>query len=160
MRLFIAAAIGAALSVPAGAASLHEFSALALSRQGDQVATVESDAIANSATSPHEHIVIRAASTGRVVSTIDPCASCDYSGLTFAPDGRLVFLQREKGTTRLMSAGAGHPDVLATINGIAQSPLLSPDGREIALLVTIGARKEAGATQAGVRQVGEIGETE
>ena len=47
---------------------------------------------------------------------------------------------------------------VATIAGIAQTPRLSPDGTRIALLVTIGAAKEAGATQAGVRQVGEIGE--
>jgi dipeptidyl aminopeptidase/acylaminoacyl peptidase len=58
----------------------------------------------------------------------------------------------------LRIAGAGAPVTLATIEGIAQGPRFSPDGRRIALLVTIGARKEAGATQAGIRQVGEIGE--
>ena len=158
MRLFTVAAIGAALSVPAGAATLHEYNSLAISPAGDRVAAIESDAIANSSTNPHERIVIRSAATGNVISTIDPCKSCDYSGLTFAPDGRLVFLEREKSATRLMIAGSGSPSVLTTISGIAQSPRFSPDGRQIALLVTIGARKEAGATQAGVRQVGEIGE--
>ena len=47
---------------------------------------------------------------------------------------------------------------IATIAGIAQTPRFSPDGTRIALLVTIGAAKETGANQAGVRQVGEIGE--
>ena len=92
------------------------------------------------------------------IATIDPCPTCGYSGLAFGPDGRLVFLAREKGRTRLMLAGGGTPTTLATIDGIAQEPRFSPDGRQIALLVTLGARKEAGATQAGVRQVGEIGE--
>ena len=48
---------------------------------------------------------------------------------------------------------------IATIRGIAQEPRFSPDGRRVALLVTLDAAKEAGATQAGARQVGEIGET-
>ena len=33
------------------------------------------------------------------------------------------------------------------------------DGKKIALLVTLNAAKEAGATQPGVRQIGEIGES-
>jgi dipeptidyl aminopeptidase/acylaminoacyl peptidase len=57
-----------------------------------------------------------------------------------------------------MREAVDSPVVLATVAGIAQDPRFSPDGRRIALLVTLGARKEAGATQAGVRQVGEIGE--
>ncbi|MDB5677349.1 MAG: family peptidase [Sphingomonas bacterium] len=47
---------------------------------------------------------------------------------------------------------------LATINGIAQTPRFSPDGERIAVLVTLDAGKESGATQPGVRLVGEIGE--
>jgi dipeptidyl aminopeptidase/acylaminoacyl peptidase len=158
MRAFTAAAAGIALSVPATAATLHEYGALALSPAGDRIAALESDATADSATRPHEPIVIRSVPTGRILSTIDPCRTCDYSGLTFGPDGRLAFIERDNGTTRLMLAGAGAPVTVTTINGIAQAPRFSPDGRRIALLVTIGARKESGATQAGVRQVGEIGE--
>jgi dipeptidyl aminopeptidase/acylaminoacyl peptidase len=48
---------------------------------------------------------------------------------------------------------------IAVIKGVAQTPRFSPDGKRIALLVTIGAAKESGATQPGVRLVGEIGET-
>ncbi len=57
-----------------------------------------------------------------------------------------------------MLAGAGAPVKVATHRGHRPGPALLADGRRIALLVTVGARKEAGATQAGVRQVGEIGE--
>src|SRR5690348_10805038 len=115
MRAFTAAVIGIALSVPATAATLHEYGSLALSPAGDRIAALESDATADSATRPHERIVIRSASTGRILSTIDPCASCSYSALTFGPDGRLAFLERDNGTTRLMLAGAGAPVTVTTI---------------------------------------------
>src|SRR5438270_5119803 len=162
MRLFTAAALAFLLSVPAGAATMHEYGGLALSAAGDRVASLESDAVADSTKRTHSRIVVRSVANGRVLATIDPCADCDYSNLTFAPDGRLAFIERSKGKkdgTQLMLAGAGAPVKVATIHGIAQEPRFSPDGRRIALLVTIGARKEAGATQAGIRQVGEIGET-
>lgn len=158
MRIHFAAALGAALSIPAGAATMHEYADLALSPTGDRVAAVESDAVADSSTRARGHIVIRSTATGKILSTLDPCTACEYSGLTFGPDGRLAFLQKEKGTVQLRLVGPGAPVILTTIEGIAQEPRFSPDGRRIALLVTIGARKEAGATQAGVRQVGEIGE--
>lgn len=158
MRICFAAALGAALSVPAGAAKMHEYADLALSPVGERVAAVESDAVADSSTRAHGHIVIRSTATGKVLAALDPCPACEYSGLTFGPDGRLAFLQRDKGRVQLRLAGSGAPLTLTTIEGIAQEPRFSPDGRRIALLVTVGARKEAGATQAGIRQVGEIGE--
>lgn len=157
MRFPFAAVCAASLSTAAPAATLHEYAGLALSPAGDRVASVESDAQANATTRAHGRIVVRSAVTGKVLTTLDPCATCDYSGLTFDPSGRLAFLAREKGTTRLMLAAVATPRVIATIDGIAQQPRFSPDGRRIALLATFGARKEAGATQAGVRQVGEIG---
>ncbi len=61
---------------------------------------------------------------------------------------------------RLILVGQnGEAATLSEFDGIAQKPRVSPGGRSIALLATLSARKEAGATQAGVRQVGEIGET-
>ena len=48
--------------------------------------------------------------------------------------------------------------VAATSAVAALAPSFSPDGTRLAVLVTIGAAKEAGAAQAGVRQIGEIGE--
>ena len=158
MRIYFAAALAAALSVPAGASTMHEYADLALSPGGDRVAEVESDAVADSSTRAHGHIVIRSTATGKVLAAFDPCAACEYSGLTFGPDGRLAFLQKDRGRVQLRLAGSGAPLTLTTIEGIAQEPRFSPDGRRIALLVTVGARKEAGATQAGIRQVGEIGE--
>src|SRR3546814_20749801 len=65
---------------------------------------------------------------------------------------------RDGDVTRLETVKGNQANTVATINGIAATPRFSPDGKRIALLVTIGAKKEAGATQAGVRQIGEIGE--
>src|SRR5690348_5717938 len=137
MRPFSVAAVLAAFSVSASAATLHEYSSLALSPVGDRVAAIESDAVADSTTRAHGHIVVRSATTGQPIATIDPCADCTYSGLTFGPDGRLAFIASSKGSARLMLAGAGVPVTLATIDGIAEEPRFSPDGRRIALLVTI-----------------------
>src|SRR5947209_4304421 len=123
MRLFTAAALASLLSVPAGAATMHEYGGLALSAAGDRVASLESDAVADSTKRAHSRIVVRSVTNGRVVATIDPCADCDYSNLTFAPDGRLAFIERSKGKkdgTRLMLGGAGAPVKVATIEGIAQ----------------------------------------
>jgi dipeptidyl aminopeptidase/acylaminoacyl peptidase len=158
MRYLLTAFSILTLAVPSKAATLHEYSGLAISPSGDRLASVESDEQANASTRGHGHIAIRSAKDGAVLGTIDPCPACRYSGLTFAPDGRLAFLEAQGGTTRLMLAGAGAPATLATIDGIAQAPSFSPDGSQIALLATFNARKQAGATQAGVRQVGEIGE--
>jgi dipeptidyl aminopeptidase/acylaminoacyl peptidase len=156
MRLtFAAALLTCAAATPVSAQVVRQYSALALSPRGDQIATVESAGAAS-----HGVITLRAAADGHVVRTIDPCAKCSYSGLTYAPDGSLAFLMRDRtaGTVSLAYAGKSVRTV-ATIRGIAQSPRVAPDGRHIAVLVTVGAAKEAGATQAGVRQVGEIGET-
>ncbi|HEX4738353.1 MAG TPA: prolyl oligopeptidase family serine peptidase, partial [Allosphingosinicella sp.] len=157
MRLALAAALLLS-ATPAFAQPMHQYGGLALSADGARVATVESDVEPNAAAMPHGHVVVRMAATGAVLDSIDPCAACSYSGLTFAPDGRLVFLAREGGKTQLVAASGKATQTLATIDGIAEDPLFSPDGQRIALLVTLGARKERGATQAGVRQVGEIGE--
>ncbi|MEA3001245.1 MAG: hypothetical protein QOH81_33 [Sphingomonadales bacterium] len=157
MRLAFVAFLLAA-SAPAAAQPLHQYAELALSPDGARVAAVESETEPNAPAAPHGHVVIRSAATGAVLDSLDPCPACAYSGLTFAADGRLVFLAREGGATRLLLATGRAPETLATIDGIAEDPRFSPDGKRIALLVTLGARKERGATQAGVRQVGEIGE--
>ncbi|HEU4959169.1 MAG TPA: S9 family peptidase [Sphingomonas sp.] len=151
MRLVLAALL-ATVAAPAFAASVHSYDDLALSPDGRTIASVES------AGGAHAAIIERSAADGRVVATFDPCKDCDYSDLTFAPDGRLAFLARDAGGLTLLTARNNDISTVATIDGIASAPRFSPDGKRIALLVTLGAQKEAGATQPGVRLVGEIGE--
>ena len=143
-----------AAATPALAAP-RQYAGLVIDATGSSIASVDT------VTAGHASITLRTAKDGRIVSTIDPCATCSYSGLSFAADGTLAFLARDRaaGVVRLHVARGDAPlQTIATIKGIAQTPRFSPDGKHIALLVTIGAAKEAGAAQAGVRQVGEIGE--
>jgi dipeptidyl aminopeptidase/acylaminoacyl peptidase len=158
MRLTLSALICTAISMPAGAVTMHQYANLVMSPAGDRVASIETDAKADSTERAHGRIIVRSVADGRVLATIDPCAKCTYADLTYDAHGRLAFIQRTKGNTQLMIAAAGTARAIARIDGIAQDPRFSPDGSRIAILETIGARKEAGATQAGVRQVGEIGE--
>jgi dipeptidyl aminopeptidase/acylaminoacyl peptidase len=158
MRWICALALASVSYSPALALPLHQYSDLALSPAGDRIAAVESDQQPNSATRAQEHVVIRDARSGAVISRLPTCAGCTFSGLTFAPDGRLLTIVEDKGTTRLAVTGSGKPRILATFRGIAQKPRFSRDGKSLAVLATFNAQKQSGATQAGVRQVGEIGE--
>ena len=154
MRVTLSALLLLGVAAPALGQSVHGYGSLVLSPRGDRIATIEEGPKDRSI------VTIRATSDGKIVRRIDPCATCSYSDLTFAPSGDLAFLARDRkaGTVTLDYADASRVRTLATIEGIAQTPRVSPDGNSVALLVTIGAAKEAGATQAGVRQVGEIGE--
>ena len=157
MRVFSAVLL--AVASPAAAVTLHQYSDVALSAAGDRVAAVESDAEPNAPKRPAERLVIRNARTGAVLATVNPCVGCRYNSPTFLPEGRLFAIVKDGSTTRLILADPnGRTTTLGEFDGIAQKPLLSPDGRSIAVLATFSARKESGATQAGVRQVGEIGE--
>jgi dipeptidyl aminopeptidase/acylaminoacyl peptidase len=159
MRLALAAALLAATATPALAAPLHSYSGLALSAAGDRVASIEEDEGA-AAKPAHGRIVVRSAKDGKILASLDPCAQCTYSGLTFGPGGTLAYLQRDRasGVVTLALADGKTTRTIASVKGIAQTPRFSPDGKKIALLVTLNAAKESGATQPGVRQVGEIGE--
>lgn len=156
MRLTLTAALLlAATATSAVAAPVRSYGSLTISTKGDRIATVEAGGDGKTS------ITIRSVRGGKVLRSFNPCASaCSLSGLTFSSDDRLAWLARDRtaGTVTLAIDTAGKARTVATVKGIAQTPRFSPDGKRIALLVTIGAAKEAGAAQAGVRQVGEIGE--
>lgn len=160
LALLLVATATPALAAPAPPRAPHGYGGLAITARGDRIATIESKV----AYGPGP-VTIRSTRDGKILDSFNPCASaCALSGLTFASDGTLAYLarSREAGTVTLSTYRAGVKNggahIVATIKGIAQTPRFSADGKRIALLVTIGAAKEAGAAQAGVRQVGEIGE--
>ncbi|WBO20866.1 S9 family peptidase [Sphingomonas abietis] len=161
VRISYASVIAMTLASSAAAQPLHSFDGLVIAPAGDRVATVDSADEPDASSASRGVIVVRATADGHILARIDPCKTCNYSSLAYGPDGQLTFVARDRkaGTSALMVQGARGARRLATVNGLAASPRWSPDGQSIALLVTIGARKETGATQAGVRQVGEIGET-
>ncbi len=160
LLLLSGAAIAAPVSPPA--VVIHQFENLALSPDGARTATVESDDPGNLADEPHGAVTVRDAN-GKMVAHYDPCSVCRYSGLAWSPKGDvLVFLgaDRKASKTTLYRVASGEPQSLTVISGVANTPRFSADGKRIALLATIGARKMTGATEAAAAQVGEIGASE
>ncbi|GAA3713610.1 S9 family peptidase [Sphingomonas cynarae] len=153
MRATIALLIAAApAAVAAQTGPIHQFAAVQIAPRGDRIVAIENVA------ADHAAVVVRRVRDGGIVRRIDPCRTCTYGSPTFAADGRLAFLARDKGRVSVMLADDAGERQVAGLDGIAQTLRFSPDGRRLALLATYDAAKEAGAAQAGVRQVGEIGE--
>src|SRR5262249_52913676 len=150
-------------SADASAKGLKNYSQLALSPSGSQLVTVDTQTDEDATAAPHGVLVVRETSSGKVVRTIDPCATCRYSAPAWSPLGdAIAFLaaDRKAGTIALMVAEADRTRTVTTIKGVAIDTRWSPDGKTIALLATLEAKKESGATQAGAAMVGEIGEHE
>jgi dipeptidyl aminopeptidase/acylaminoacyl peptidase len=154
------AAIALLLSAaPLAARPLRSYDALAISADGARVAAIEAEVEPDSVGDVHAAIVIRSAVDGTIAERIDPCGRCSYAAPGFAADGRLAFVMRDKaaGTARLMVDTGGRTREVAAVTGLMDRPRWSPDGTTLAFLTTLGARKEAGAVQAGARQTGELG---
>lgn len=158
----------AAASAPAAAQGqlLRDYRALALSGAGDRVVALESSDPGGLPARPHATVVVRDAASGKVLQEYDPCAGCSYDRPSWSPDGRAVaFIAADAKAGRAMlfvaRPGQGQKAVqLLAIKGVANSARWSPDGRRLALLATLNARKQVGAVEAGAPQVGEIGEAE
>ena len=158
-----ALAAGAQASPPASVspvAPVHTFASLVIAPDGDRVASIEYLQSLTSAEQLHGPVIIRSARDGRQLKSIDPCAPCSYSGLAWSADGRaLAFLGTDgsAGTVKVLLERGGEVKTLATFPGVANTPRFSPDGRLLAMLATVAAKKKIGALEAGVPQVGDIG---
>jgi dipeptidyl aminopeptidase/acylaminoacyl peptidase len=162
VRISIASATAFLLAsaAPLAAQPLHQYGGLAIAPAGDAVASIETEQEPDALAASHGEIVVRRPADGQILARIDPCKACDYASLAYGPGGQLAFVARDRrlGTATLMVQDGRTTRRLVSVDGLAADPRWSPDGRSIALLVTIGAQKETGAVQAGTRQVGEIGE--
>ena len=162
LSMVLALAVAQAPASPPAAPTRRVFSGLTMAPAGDRLAVLESDQADNATAEPHKRLVIRAATTGAVLATHDPCPACNYQDPAFSPDGhRIAFLghDRKAATTTLYLVTDGTLAARTVIHGVAARPRFSPDGKMLAVLAVIGAHKEVGATQAAAPQVGEIGET-
>src|SRR4051812_30691480 len=158
MSFVLSLAAAAALQA-ASPAQLHTYEGLALAPGGQRFAAVEGQETVGAASDRHTTVVVRSAK-GAVVGTFDPCPACRYAGPAWSASGQaLAFIGSgaQAGTATLFVVEGDKTRVAAIIKGVASKPRWAPDGQSIALLATVGARKETGATQAGARQVGEIG---
>jgi dipeptidyl aminopeptidase/acylaminoacyl peptidase len=155
------AGAGAYAAAPQG---MRDYRALALSADGERIAAIESVDTGEQGKRPHAAIVVRDAASGKVTSLFDPCATCSYDFPSWSPGQKaLSFIASDSkaGTATLyVVRDAKKPAPVATVKGVANTARWSPDGSQLALLATVGAKKMTGATEAGARQVGEIGSEE
>ena len=161
MALFTVALPGCAQAeIPPIVVRSHD--ALSLSPAGDRVADVEALDPGNLSEEAHAAVVVHAAD-GRRSAQYDPCKACKYSDTAWSPKGNaLAFLGADAsaGKSTLFVVDGGNPRNAMSIDGVANTVRWSPDGARIAVLVTPGAHKKAGAIEAGAAQVGEIGVSE
>jgi len=159
--LLSATLTAAAQGAPAAASPpIHTFASLAMTPAGDRVASVESLQSFESAEQPHGTVVIRTERDGHTLRSIDPCASCSYGSLAWSADGTtLAFLATDAslGSVQILLDRDGVMQTLGTVQGVANTLRFSPNGRTLALLATIAAKKKIGALEAGAPQVGDIG---
>jgi dipeptidyl aminopeptidase/acylaminoacyl peptidase len=155
------AGAGACAATPQG---MRDYRALALSANGERIAAIESADTGEQGKRPHAAIVVRDAASGKVTSQFDPCASCTYDFPSWSPNAKaLSFIGSDSkaGTATLyVVRDAKKPAPVTIVKGVANTARWSPDGSQLALLATVGAKKLTGATEAGARQVGEIGSEE
>jgi hypothetical protein len=142
------------------AEGMRSYRSLAISG-GERIAAVE--AVEGEAkTGPR--IVVRDTATGKIVSTSNrPIARLPHrgAGLVAGPEAlALISTDPKAGTATVVLLRDGGLTPVATVKGVADTVRWSPDGRQLAFLATVGARKLTGAVEAGARQVGEIGVAE
>ncbi|MGZ3305568.1 MAG: S9 family peptidase [Asticcacaulis sp.] len=153
----VSASVSAPLQSAAKPAAIHRYGGLSLSPKGDRLLTLEA-----TPGKTHTVIVIRDL-TGKVVAEADPCAvQCRYGDTAWAPDGQsfaVVASDDKAGTSSLYSVpvAGGAATLLTSFTGLAHDAQWSPDGKTIAFLAVVNPHKQVGATQAGAKQVGEIG---
>ena len=144
------------------AEGMRSYRSLAISGDGERLAALESvEGEAKAA----PRIVVRETATGNVVSIFEQsnCNGCRIEAPVWSPDQKamaLISTDAKAGTATVNILRDGKLTPVATVKGVANTVRWSPDGRQLAFLATVGAKKLTGAVEAGARQVGEIGVAE
>ncbi|HEY1729682.1 MAG TPA: S9 family peptidase [Candidatus Baltobacteraceae bacterium] len=147
-------------------AAVHDFDAVELSPDGRRVAWSETfrDG-ADPLTSPRQTAVyVRALASGSAIriSAATQAGAYDEENPVWSPDGKqIAFLSdaRSPHQTQIFVASADGSNVrqIGQLNGEAQGLSWSPRGDRLGLLYISHATRKAGATNAGAREVGDIG---
>jgi len=159
MSFVLSLVAAAALQAAAAAPAVHGYNALTLAPGGKRLAAIESAEAVGAVSDNRATVVIRSAK-GEIMGRFDPCQTCRYSGPAWSADGqKLAFIGSDMraGSATLFVVEGDKVRAATTVKGLASTARWAPNGQSIAMLATVGARKQTGATQAGVRQVGEIG---
>ena len=138
---------------------LHNWTGLVMGPKGDWFAAIEPNTGSQSVS-----LVVRSTASGKVLRTIGAAAGKTIAGVAVSPRGDFAWLSPDlgegKGPTDIVVMDArGQQRTIGSVKGLVQKLRFSPTGDRVAALVVLNPTKETGATQAGARQVGEIGET-
>jgi dipeptidyl aminopeptidase/acylaminoacyl peptidase len=164
--VLLALLLAGAGAAHAAAAPMHNYASLAISADGTRIAAIESAGGEGEGQRSRPAIVIRDAATGKVVTRYDEngaCPDCRIDFPSWSPDQKaLAFIgtDAKAGTATVFVAHDGKVSAITTIKGVANTARWSPDGKQVALLATVGAKKLTGAVEAGAPRVGEIGSEE
>ncbi len=145
------------------ARAVHLFRSLALSTDGQYVASVEYDEPAHDGDKPVEALVIRPVGGGGAVTVKLPCAigpECKPSDPAFSLDSKhlaFVVQQPKDSKSYLYEVGADGSGLSQRLafDGQLEGLQYGPDG-QLAMLAIAGSHKKAGAIQAGEPLSGEI----
>jgi dipeptidyl aminopeptidase/acylaminoacyl peptidase len=142
----------------------HRFVDLAVSPDGNHIATVEGDLPASGGYFPVvQTLTIRTANGKGSVTVPMPCGNvplCWPASLVWSADGKtLAFALRKPGTHArsiyTVEANGKHLTDLLDFDGTVQGLRYGPGGK-LAVLAVEGANKEVGATQAGAAITGDL----
>jgi dipeptidyl aminopeptidase/acylaminoacyl peptidase len=144
------------------AEGMRSYRSLAISGSGERIAAIES-VEGEPKTGPR--IVVRDTATGKIVSAFQQsdCVQCRIEAPVWSPDQgamALISTDAKAGTATVYVLRDGKLTRVASIKGVANTVRWSPDGRQLAFLATVGAKKLTGAVEAGAPLVGEIGVAE
>ncbi|HEY6926938.1 MAG TPA: hypothetical protein VI653_25855, partial [Steroidobacteraceae bacterium] len=167
MLVTVLSALTAAMTSTPDLGLLHQYASVALNANAKQIASVETVRKPNATTEEHGAVVVRGID-GEVHARLDPCGKCRYADIAWSPEGtRFAFTGSADGIATLYAAipdsthkGSYSVSKVVELKGLIASPCWSPDGHTLSVLATAGAHKESGATRAGAREIGEIGESE
>jgi len=142
----------------ADAGALRSYRALAMTANGERLAAIET--VEGEQAAPQ--VTVRDTASGRITARYasPDCGGCRFDAPAWSPDGNalaLVGSDAKAGTASVLVLRGAKLVTVATIKGVANTVRWSPDGRQLAFLATVNARKLTGAVEAGARQVGEIG---
>ena len=144
---------------------VHLFQSVALSPNGQTVASIEYDEPAHDGDKPVKALVLRSTSGGDGVSVRLPCPTgpeCKPSDPVFSPDSRHVAFVLEQPKDSKTTLFEVNPDGTGLVQRLAFSGQIGglrygPKG-DLAMLAIAGEHKKAGAIEAGAPLSGEIKE--
>jgi dipeptidyl aminopeptidase/acylaminoacyl peptidase len=142
----------------ADAGAMRSYRALAMTANGERIAAIET----MDGDKAPPRVTVRQTVDGKIAATWEQadCMQCRFDAPAWSPDGAslaLISSDAKAGTATVLVLQGGKLAPVATIKGVANTVRWSPDGRQLAFLATVGAKKLTGAVEAGARQVGEIG---